>query len=242
MYRIQVWGYKQAWVHRIRSKWHQLRAKRQGEPFMALDYVRRYAPGRSFVDIGGMWGINGRYSFEAEAAGASRVVLVDIDETPDFSARVSREDSKVEFVKYDATSPSLQEEIGEFDVVWCFGVLYHLPDPLGFLQNLRRICKEKLILETLAIPEVPGFRNMATFFPMQPTGAANPWDTSRKGAAARQLAISVDYEPAEGYSNNFWGMTPSCVESLLKTAGFTVETSQMMSRSLLRHAFVARPD
>ena len=70
MYRIQVWGYKQAWVHRIRSKWHQLRAKRQGEPFMALDYVRRYAPGRSFVDIGGMWGINGRYSFEAEAAGA----------------------------------------------------------------------------------------------------------------------------------------------------------------------------
>jgi SAM-dependent methyltransferase len=209
---------------------------------MALDYVRRYAPGRSFVDIGGMWGINGRYSFEAEAAGASRVVLVDIDETPDFSARVSREDSKVEFVKYDATSPSLQEEIGEFDVVWCFGVLYHLPDPLGFLQNLRRICKEKLILETLAIPEVPGFRNMATFFPMQPTGAANPWDTSRKGAAARQLAISVDYEPAEGYSNNFWGMTPSCVESLLKTAGFTVETSQMMSRSLLRHAFVARPD
>jgi 16S rRNA G966 N2-methylase RsmD len=49
---------------------------------MSLDYVRRYAPGRSFVDIGGMWGINGRYSFEAESAGASRVVLVDIDETP----------------------------------------------------------------------------------------------------------------------------------------------------------------
>ncbi len=209
---------------------------------MSLDYVKRYAPGRSFVDIGGMWGINGRYSFEAEAAGASRVVLVDMDETPEFSNRVSTENSKVEFVNYDATSPSLHQEIGEFDVVWCFGVLYHLPDPLGFLQNLRRICKERLILETLAIPEVPGFRNMATFFPMQPTGAANPWDTSRKGAAPRQLAISVDYEPAEGYSNNFWGMTPSCVESLLKTAGFTVESSQMMSRSLLRHAFVARPD
>jgi hypothetical protein len=82
---------------------------------------------------------------------------------------------------------------------------------------------------------------MATFFPMQPTGGANPWDTSRKGAATRQLGISVDYEPEEGYANNFWGMTPSCVESLLKTAGFTVESSRMMSRSLLRHAFVAHP-
>ena len=30
-------------------------------------------------------------------------------------------------------------------------------------------------------------------------------------------------EPEQGYGNYFWGMSPSCVDSLLQTAGFRVE-------------------
>ena len=30
-------------------------------------------------------------------------------------------------------------------------------------------------------------------------------------------------QPSEGYGNWFWGLTPSCLESLLKTAGFRVD-------------------
>ena len=38
-----------------------------------------------------------------------------------------------------------------------------------------------------------------------------------------QAGISNEFQPAEGYGNWFWGLTPSCLESLLKTAGFRVD-------------------
>ena len=37
---------------------------------------------------------------------------------------------------------------GEFDVVFSYGLLYHLADPFGFLLRAGRICRELLILET----------------------------------------------------------------------------------------------
>ena len=39
--------------------------------------IRRLAPGKSFLDLGGMFDISGRVAFLAEAAGAERVVLFD---------------------------------------------------------------------------------------------------------------------------------------------------------------------
>jgi len=160
---------------------------RTKEPFTPAEYVERYAPGSSFVDVGGMWGINGEYSFKAERAGATRVVLVDIDRTAEFDRKLDEAQSKIEFVKADATEATLLDEIGTFDVVWCAGLLYHVPDPLGLIENLRRICKQWLILESLVIPEMPGWPNMATFYPYQPPRYRRRWDTSTKGGASRQL-------------------------------------------------------
>ena len=37
---------------------------------------------------------------------------------------------------------------GSFDVVFCYGLLYHLADPLAFLQRAAAICRELLIVET----------------------------------------------------------------------------------------------
>ncbi|MGI8608648.1 MAG: class I SAM-dependent methyltransferase [Candidatus Dormibacteria bacterium] len=39
-------------------------------------------------------------------------------------------------------------DIGSFDVVFCYGLLYHLADPLGFLRRAEKICGETMILET----------------------------------------------------------------------------------------------
>lgn len=48
----------------------------------------RLAPGRSFLDLGGLWNVNGDVAFHAERAGASRVVLFDgMDPTPEFCDR-----------------------------------------------------------------------------------------------------------------------------------------------------------
>jgi SAM-dependent methyltransferase len=37
---------------------------------------------------------------------------------------------------------------GSFDVVFCYGLLYHLADPLGFLRRAAAICRELTIVET----------------------------------------------------------------------------------------------
>jgi SAM-dependent methyltransferase len=37
---------------------------------------------------------------------------------------------------------------GKFDIVFCYGFLYHLSNPLGFIQNASKACSEFMILET----------------------------------------------------------------------------------------------
>jgi hypothetical protein len=48
--------------------------------------VRRLAPGRSFVDLGGMFAVAGDVAFWAEEAGATRVLLFDgMDPSAEFA-------------------------------------------------------------------------------------------------------------------------------------------------------------
>jgi hypothetical protein len=42
-------------------------------------------------------------------------------------------------------------ELGKFDVVFCYGLLYHLSDPLGFIRRAAALCADWLILETCII-------------------------------------------------------------------------------------------
>lgn len=242
MYRVRLELEKQAPLRRLQTRWTRLQTLRSKEPFIPAEYIKRYAPGRSFVDVGGMWGIDGGYSFQAERAGATRVVLVDIDRTDEFDRKLTAAGSSIEFVRADATNPGLVDEIGTFDVVWCCGLLYHVPDPLGLIQNLRRICEQWLVLESLVIPEVPGWPNMATFYPYQSARHRQRWDTSTRGGARRQLGINTDFQSEEGTTNNFWGMSPSCVESLLRAGGFDLYSSRRMPRGPFRHVFVAAPE
>lgn len=37
---------------------------------------------------------------------------------------------------------------GMFDVVFCYGLLYHLMDPMGFIKNASKMCKELMFIET----------------------------------------------------------------------------------------------
>ena len=186
------------------------------------EYVRAAAPGKSFADVGCMWGVHGAYTFAAEEAGATSATGVDVfGPTPEFEAERSRRGSGVRFVLGDITDPATAAEVGTVDVVFCAGVLYHHPSPFEVLAALRRICGERLILRTSAIPEMPGLRNMAVYWPGLSPRQRRLWNLTSLGLA-RQAGITGPFEPGEGYGNWFWGMTPSCIEGLLGTAGFRV--------------------
>jgi hypothetical protein len=198
------------------------RGKEVGHYNRLPEYIRINASGHSFVDIGCMWGVNGEYSFLAEEAGAIRVKAVDVfGPTPEFEEKKQARHSSVEFILGDATQPSTIERVGVMEVVFCAGVLYHHPSPFDLLVALRKMCSQKLILRTFTIPEIGGLPNAAVYFPMLDAKARKLWDLSSLGVP-RMVGITDSFEPEEGYGNFFWGLTPSCLVSLLETAGFQV--------------------
>lgn len=186
-------------------------------------YIKNYAPGHSFVDIGCMWGVNGDYAFLAEEVGATMVNGVDVfGPTPEFELRKKDRNSAVEFILGDIGHPSTIAKVGMVDVVFCAGVLYHHPSPFDLLVAQRRICGKFMILRTSTVPEVSNLPNVAVYFPMLKDQDRALWDLSGTGLR-NQVGIASAFQPEAGYGNWFWGLTPSCLESLLATAGFRVE-------------------
>jgi hypothetical protein len=204
-------------------RWQTWRGKVVGNYAYLPDYIRQYAPGHTFVDIGCMWGVNGEYAFIAEEAGAIMVKAVDVfGPTPEFEAKKQARNSKVEFILGDAGQSDTISRVGVMDVVFCAGVLYHHPSPFDLIVALRRMCGQTLILRTATILEVDGLPNAAVYFPMLNVRARRLWDLSSCGVP-RQVGISGPFEPDQGYANYFWGLSPSCLMSLLETAGFRVD-------------------
>lgn len=223
---LYTWKVKLLKIPRVNLFWRNWRAWRGdevGNYHRLPEYIRGHAPGHSFLDIGCMWGVNGQYAFLAEEAGATVVKGVDVfGPTPEFEQQKRERNSSVEFILGDASHPDTIERVGVMDVVFCAGVLYHHPSPFDLLVALRRMCGKTLILRTSTIPEVNGLPNVAVYYPMLRPEARQLWGLKSLGLD-RQVGISDGFEPEAGYGNWFWGMTPSCVSSLLESAGFNVE-------------------
>jgi SAM-dependent methyltransferase len=223
---LYTWKVRALKFPRINSWWRYWRGRRGdrvGNYNQLPTYIRRFAPGHSFVDIGCMWGVNGEYAFEAEARGATDVTAVDVfGPTPEFERTLRERGSRVRFVLGDATDPRTLALIGEHDVAFCAGVLYHHPSPFDLLVALRQTSPKTLILRTSTIPEVDGLPNVAVFFPMLDAPSRELWKLSRLGMA-HQAGISDGFQPRDGYGNWFWGLTPSCLRSMLQIAGFRID-------------------
>ncbi len=205
-------------------KYKMWRGQEVGNYHRMKEYIQKnISPGDSFVDIGCMWGVNGDYAFFAESCGATVIKGVDVfGPTPEFVDRKKELNSNVEFILGDAGDPKTIAQIGVVDVVYCAGVLYHHPAPFDLLVALRRMCNKTLILRTSTIPEINGLPNAAVYYPMLKPEDRKLWNLKSLGLM-KQVGITEGFEPDQGYGNWFWGMSPSCVRSLIQTAGFDVK-------------------
>lgn len=110
--------------------------------------------GLSVLDIGA-W--DGFFSFEAERRGAARVVAIDSFcwNGPGWGTKdgflLARESlgSRVEDVEMEVLDLS-PDRVGTFDVVFFFGVLYHMKDPFEALERVASVAGDRLLLETHA--------------------------------------------------------------------------------------------
>jgi tRNA (mo5U34)-methyltransferase len=124
--------------------------------------------GLTVLDIGA-W--DGFFSFEAERRGASRVVAADYfswhgegwGSKAGFELARRTFGSKVEDIDIDVMDLS-PERVGQFDVVFFLGVLYHLRHPLLALERVAAVTRRLLILETV-VDMVGIGRPAAAFYP-----------------------------------------------------------------------------
>lgn len=221
-YSIKVAAQKSPLFNRVANKLRVLLGVRLGHEEVSDDLkeglIRRLAPGKTFADIGCMWRVNGYFAFLAEQCGARSVAAVDIYPASDeFREHHRKRGSAVEFIQGDIHDRITVEAIGRRDLVFCSGLLYHAPNPVDTLMKLRLICSGTLILNTSTVPEMPGMKNFAVFYPYLDEGQRRFWN---QGEGA--LGVSTPYDAPQGYANWFWGFSASCLESMLRCAGFRV--------------------
>jgi SAM-dependent methyltransferase len=185
--------------------------------------MRDHVAGRSFVDVGCMWGINGQYPFLAEELGATRVTGFDgMAPTPEFIAEHARRGSRVRFVQGDLHDPASVAEVGEHDIVLCSGVIYHSPNPVQLLEHLHRITGELLILGSHTIPEVPGLDQVCVFYPGLDSVGRGVFAQAHAQYQMPGVTEPFDASAHNAYANMWWGITPSALEGMLSVVGYEV--------------------
>jgi tRNA (mo5U34)-methyltransferase len=146
--------------------------------------------GKRVLDIGA-W--DGWFSFEMERRGAT-VVAVDSARQETFFEAKRLLNSKVEYIVEDICHLS-PRDIGYFDIVLFFGVLYHLKHPLLALERVCALTTDFACIESVIIDDPP-----------QPDA----------------IPLLEFYETTElaGQFDNWCGPNTQCLLAFLRTAGF----------------------
>jgi hypothetical protein len=122
-------------------------------------WIGRLVPGRSFIDVGGLWGTHNEKVSVAARAGASSTTMVDFEPAGNalwqaFEARAAALGvSGHASIEANLDDPALPERIGQFDVVHCSGVVYHCPDIYHSIRQLARLARRHVLIGSMTMPE-----------------------------------------------------------------------------------------
>ena len=145
--------------------------------------------GLRILDIGAASGWN---SFEMERRGAD-VVAVDCVEYEEFRIVHQLRNSKVDYRILDVDEITV-EELGLFDIVLFFGVLYHLRHPLLALEKVCSLTRNIAFIESYVVD-------------MQPS----------KGECYLEF---YEIDELGGQIDNWCGPTTECLMAMTRSAGF----------------------
>ena len=196
--------------------------------------------GSTFADVGGLWGTVSEKVSVAERAGASERTMIDILPLTHPLWRQLR-DRLAEIGAGPCNELSLNldhatADTGTFDVVHCSGVVYHVPNPIHTLCQLRLLTSGHLVVTAMSIPEhiendvgridlLPGQSLLVpSLSPRDLAILARHWELVGVSNAIG-IDIPADYTP-DNYGPWWWLPTPSALEGWVRLAGFSVERSE----------------
>lgn len=170
--------------------------------------------GLRVLDVGS-W--DGYWAFEALKRGAAEVVAID-----DFSDRLETNVKRTAWDTFDLCRSALgydesicqrqelsvynvsKKTVGEFDVVFCFGTLYHLRYPLLGLDRLSAVCTGDIYVESAILDDYSPYN-----------GGLN------HGYPGKQMVM--EFYPGSHYGDNpsnWWVPTLNCMANMVAAAGF----------------------
>ncbi|MDQ4070484.1 MAG: methyltransferase domain-containing protein [Actinomycetota bacterium] len=103
--------------------------------------------GASVLDVGTA---SGFFALTCAARGAD-VTAIDIWERIPVVDVLGADRTGVRYVRRDLYT--LDDDFGTYDLVICGSLLLHLPDPLGAVRQLRRVCRGRAIISTASTEE-----------------------------------------------------------------------------------------
>src|SRR5690625_915690 len=120
----------------------------------------------------------------------------------------------------------LSQEDHRYDIVWFMGVLYHLRYPLLALDIINRITEEMLVIQTLTISGGGEYEEEEDYMLHDRSQMMQPgWPKMAF------IEKKFNNDPT-----NWWFANQSCVEAMLRTSGFQIETSPG------KETFICKPD
>ena len=163
---------------------HQMLRTRACQEFLTA-FLSQFGPGKSTLDVG--CGV-GLISQTLSDAGLG---VTAVDARPENVAEAKRRYPHLDFRVGNAEDVVLRR-IGRFDIVVCFGLMYHLENPFMAVRNLFEVANELLVIESIV---APGDSPMAVLNQLK----------GSRGSALRNIAFIP---------------TESCLASMCYQAGF----------------------
>jgi tRNA (mo5U34)-methyltransferase len=182
--------------------------------------------GKRVLDIGA-W--NGCFSFECERRGAGDVLAIgpETSEATGFDKLKQFLRSRVEYRQ--GTAYHLQpDEIGKFDIVICFGVIYHLRYPLLAFDMIRRVCCADVFIETAGIDD-----NTIV------SGRGVPLVELAPELCDASILQFYRLGELNGDTTNWFSFNQRCLEEMLLSSGFTLSTVSRFGHRIAAHATVS---
>lgn len=142
--------------------------------------------GKTVLDIG-CW--DGYFSFLAEKRGAETVYSIDPYQgftnaeigQRGYKLAHSLLNSKCNFGVSDLEMYAADDQNPKVDIVFYFGILYHIDHPLKELEYLYKITNEFALIETATSIVAPSIPNMWQFLPGNKNDSNNKWYPSISG-------------------------------------------------------------
>ena len=199
--------------------------------------IANVVSGKTFVDIGALWGTNNEKVSVAWAHGASEVSVIDIL-PPSNPLWTALDEHLVALGSPPAAhvTRNLDDVIDsdpKYDVVHTSGVIYHCPSPMHTLGQLKLITREHLIITSMVIPATISsptgsltLRSGQSWFvptlDVQDRQIAAEYLNSTGVVGAHGIDIPVSPWDASDYGPWWWLFTPQSFRELVETAGFEV--------------------